>query len=246
MNKMDLRVHVAPIGFEEDRIVLTAEARRADKVYLMVHENPAEDEAKQFTKRISERLKGMEIEVEIREHNRLDLFNIIRTVKGIIREERGNRIYVNLASGSKIQAIGGMMACMMFNEENNVIPLYVEAKEYIGEHGRAISRGIKEIRNIPSYEIQKPADRLVRALGILKGRNGRVSKKEMAEMCINDGLIRLDKDTKNVSQATFASLDKNIIQPLREDWGFIEVEKIGRTRWITITEDGQNAAQFLI
>ena len=246
MNKMDLRVHVAPIGFEEDRIVLTAEERRADKVYLMVHEDPAEDKAEQFTRRAKERLEKMEIEVEIKEHNRLDLFNIIRTIKGIIREESGNRIYVNLASGSKIQAIGGMMACMMFNEENNVIPLYVEAKEYTEKQDRAISRGIREIRNIPSYEIQKPADRLVRALGILKEKKGRISKKEMAEMCRDRELIMLDKGTKNASQATFASLDKNIIQPLKEHWGFIEVEKIGRTRWITITEDGQNAASFLL
>jgi hypothetical protein len=48
------------------------------------------------------------------------------------------------------------------------------------------------------------------------------------------------------SQARFASLDKNIIQPLEEQWKFIEVEKIGRNRWIKLTQDGINAAEFLI
>ena len=44
----------------------------------------------------------------------------------------------------------------------------------------------------------------------------------------------------------FTSLDKNIIQPLAEEWNFVEVEKVGRNRWIKITEEGQNAAEFLI
>ncbi|MFM9875966.1 MAG: DUF6293 family protein [Nitrosarchaeum sp.] len=45
---------------------------------------------------------------------------------------------------------------------------------------------------------------------------------------------------------TSASLDKNIIAPLENDWKFIKVEKIGRNRWIKITEEGKNAAEFLI
>jgi hypothetical protein len=51
---------------------------------------------------------------------------------------------------------------------------------------------------------------------------------------------------KNHSMARFASLDKNIIQPLEEKWKFIQVEKIGRNRWIKLTQDGANAAEFLI
>ena len=43
----------------------------------------------------------------------------------------------------------------------------------------------------------------------------------------------------------FASLDKNIIQPLENEWGFIEVEKIGRNRWIKLTKEGEHASEFL-
>jgi len=53
-------------------------------------------------------------------------------------------------------------------------------------------------------------------------------------------------NAENESQATFASLDQNIISPLEKKWGFIEVEKIGRTRWIKITDEGINASEFLI
>ena len=46
--------------------------------------------------------------------------------------------------------------------------------------------------------------------------------------------------------ARFASLDKNIIQPLEEQWKFIHIEKIGRNRWITLTQEGKNAIEFLL
>ena len=53
-------------------------------------------------------------------------------------------------------------------------------------------------------------------------------------------------NAENQSQATFASLDKNIISVLKDQWGFIRVEQLGRTRWIEITEEGKNAAEFLV
>ncbi len=59
-------------------------------------------------------------------------------------------------------------------------------------------------------------------------------------------IITIGARDENQSQARFASLDKNIIEPLEKEWGFIEIEKIGRNRWIKITEEGQNAAEFLI
>jgi hypothetical protein len=50
---------------------------------------------------------------------------------------------------------------------------------------------------------------------------------------------------ENYEQARFASLDKNIIQPLENEWGFIQVEKIGRNRWIKLTKEGEHASEFL-
>lgn len=68
----------------------------------------------------------------------------------------------------------------------------------------------------------------------------------MVEFADANGLITVNAEKDNYSQARFASLDKNIIQPLLSHWKFIEEEKIGRTRWIRMTPEGQNAAKFLI
>jgi len=48
-----------------------------------------------------------------------------------------------------------------------------------------------------------------------------------------------------IDQARFASLDQNIIQPLKEKWNFVDVEKIGRTRWVKLNQNGENVTKFL-
>ena len=240
----NLRVHIVPVGYEIDRVVLPAQQLRADKVILLIHNNPGQDKAVNFYDKIKTMLKKSNIQVTLADHNRLDLFEIIKTVKTLIHQEEGNIISVNLASGSKIQAIGCMMACMMFNDNKNVDSFYVEAKEYLGFSGKPISTGIKEIDQIPIYEIQKPEQRHITALKIIVDNNGKISKKEMAKMAVDQQLIVVNAE--NQSQATYASLDKNIISPLENQWRFITVEKIGRTRWIKITKEGENASKFLI
>ncbi len=240
----NLRVHIAPVGYEIDRIVLPAKNLRADRVILLVHENPSEDKATKFYQEISERLKKLNIEVTIEHHNRTALFQIIKTVKKLIAQESGNIISVNLASGSKIQAIGCMMASMMFNDNKNVNPFYAEAKEYLGFSGKPISKGIKDIKSIPAYEIQRPDDKHVQALKIIADSGGRISKKDMAKKALEQKLIIVNAENK--SQATFASLEKGIISALEKQWRFIKVNKIGRTRWIEITEEGRHASEFLI
>jgi len=67
----------------------------------------------------------------------------------------------------------------------------------------------------------------------------------MAELADQQDLIQINAEKENYTQARFTSLDQNIIQPLLERWHFIEIEKIGRTRWIKITKEGNNATEFL-
>lgn len=239
-----LRVHIAPVGYEVDRIVMPARRMRADRVILLVHENPSQDKAVGFYEQITKQLRRHKIEVRTEHHDRRDLFRIIRAVRDLIGKEEGNFVSVNLASGSKIQAIGCMMACMMFNDGHNVSPFYVEAGRYLGFSGKPISEGIGSIDAIPTYEIRRPGDRLVSALRIIRENGDRISKKDMARAALDEKLITVNAE--NQSQATFSSLDKNIISPLENHWKFIRVEKVGRTRWIQATDEGKNASEFLI
>ena len=241
-----LRVNIAPVGFEIDRVVLSAKMTKADKVWLVVHDNPATDKAKSFVDTIKTELKKAKIRVEIAYANRLDLFQIIKAVKEIVNKEIENDIYVNVASGSKIQAIACMMACMIFNDRKNIQPFYAEAQEYTGFHGKQQSLGVKELLPLPTYEIQIPEPELIAALKIIKGNGGKITKKQLAELAEKDKLITVNARKENQSQARLTSLAANIIEPLEEEWKFIEDEKIGRNHWVKITQEGINATEFLI
>ena len=244
---VNLRVHIAPVGFEIDRIVIPAVDMKADKVWLVVHDNVAEDKATKYRDKIEKLLGKKGIKTEVAYANRLRLFPIIKAVTEIILKERKNDIYVNVATGSKIHAIGCMMACMMFDDRSKIHPFYAQAEKYPEYEGNTQQTyGIADIHPLPAYRIGTPKRELIDAMKIIKDAGGRIQKKKMAEEAEKRKIITINAKKQNFTQARFASLDKNIVQPLVDIWGFVEVKKIGRNRWIKMTEDGDYAAEFLL
>jgi len=244
---MTLRVHIAPVGFEIDRIVIPAVEMKADKVWLVAHDNVSEDKASKYRDKIEKLLEKKGIKTEIAHANRLRLFPIIKAVTEIIFKERKNEIYVNVATGSKIHAIGCMMACMLFDDREKIHPFYAQAEKYPEYEGSLQQTyGVAEIHSLPTYRIGTPKQELLEAMKIIKDAGGRIQKKKMAEEAEHRKIITVNAKKQNFTQARFASLDKNIVQPLVDTWGFVEVEKIGRNRWLKMTEDGDHAAEFLI
>ena len=246
-NLATFRVHIAPLGFEIDRIILPLKQTKADKLCLIVHEKTAEDKSRPYLEKIKKECKKLDVKLELSYANRLGIFNMIKLVKDVIIAEENNYIYVNVASGSKIQAIACMMACMILKECTNIQPFYAEPESYAAFEGKQQSFGLKDTIPLPTYEIQTPKQKLLDALNIVyTHEKQKLTKKEMAEIAEQKEIITVNAENENHSQARFASLDKNIIEPLEKQWGFIKVEKIGRNRWISITEEGKNAAEFLI
>ena len=242
---MKLRVHIAPVGFEIDRVVIPAIKMKADKVYLLRHNDYSEDKSGPYLDKIVKKLEKVNIKTKTIGVNRYRLFGIIKVVKEIIQNEHDNDIYLNVASGSKIHAVGCMMACMIFDDRSNIHPYYAQAKEYPQYKGNEQQTfGVEEIHKLPTYQIRTPSPKLLSALALVKAK-GRVTKKEFAKEATDLNLISVGAKDENYEQARFASLDKNIIQPLENEWGFIEVEKIGRNRWIKLTKEGEHASEFL-
>ena len=244
---VNLRIHIAPVAFEVDRVVIPAVRMKADKVYLVAHDDVANDKAIKYRQKIVKQLEKKGIKTEVTHANRLRLFPIIKTVTEIIFKERKNDIYVNVATGSKIHAIGCMMACMLFDDREKIHPFYAQAEKYPEYEGTGQETyGVSEIHSLPTYRIGTPKRELLEAMRIIKDAGGRIQKKKMAEEAEKSKIITVNAREQNFTQARFASLDKNIVQPLVDTWGFVEVEKIGRNRWLKMTEDGDHAAEFLI
>ncbi len=253
-----MRVHVAPVGFEIDRIVLPAIKMKADRIWLIAHNEPHTDKGDKFVKSIQSKLKDAGIECLQAHANRIDLFDILRALRTIVLQEKSNSILVNVSVGSKIQAIASMMACMMFKDIAMIKPYYVVPERYNSlytKEERQETEGIKDIIGLPEYKIEIPNDKLIRCLDIINKKvDGKITKRELKDLAREHNLIRVyfDDNKKKGSkrareysdQAAYMALNKNLIEPLL-DWRFITESKIGSHHIVSLTDDGKHALTFL-
>ena len=93
-SNLKLRVHIAPVGFEIDRIVIPAKTMRADKVCLIADSNRSADKARPFLEKIRKTLEKRNIEVVEESADRYKLFDIVRVVKEIIIKNKQHDIYI--------------------------------------------------------------------------------------------------------------------------------------------------------
>jgi Family of unknown function (DUF6293) len=59
-----LRIHIAPVGFEVDRIVMPAIKKKADRVWLITHNSQHEDKGNPFVESIEKKLKAEKYNVD--------------------------------------------------------------------------------------------------------------------------------------------------------------------------------------
>ena len=135
-----------------------------------------------------------------------------------------------------------MMACMIF-KSYNPIPYYVEPKKYGEAPDEPQSFGVKTIIPLPNYTIQQPNQNQIKALNIIK-KSKKLNKKRFAELCINNKLFSTNND--KIGQNDYGKLNNQIITPLKNNWEYIKVEKIGHNDWITLTNSGNDVCKFLI
>ena len=246
-----LRVHIAAVGFEVDRIVLPAIKNKADRVWLLTHSGLDKDKGDVFVSLIRERFRNAGIDCQQSTADRTDLFDILRALRSIIIKENGNSILVNVSVGSKIQAIASMMACMMFKDQIMIKPYYVIPEKYntsSTEEMREETEGMKDTILLPEYKIEIPNERLIRCLNVInQQKDNKISKRELKDLALNNSLIRISnrQDSDDYTeQAAYMALNKNLIDPLLE-WKFITVSKQGAHHIITLTDEGRNALKFL-
>lgn len=252
---LSTRVHVAPVGFEVDRVIIPAKNWDADRVWLLVQ--PDDDKADRYLSTLRKKLEEDGIDVQEAVHDRKDIFDIVRVTKEIISQEQHNAVFVNLSSGSKIQAIGCMMACMMSNGKGDVRPYHAEPETYT-EQDEPPSAGVKRVIEVPRYNLQIPSNMLVSALRVVQ-QHQRIRKRDLLDRLVDAGVMTIVSDLEkspppagmltvnaleeNRLAAGLARMEKNIIHPLAE-WGFIETYKVGRHRLVSLTENGKSAAKF--
>ena len=233
------RIHIAPVGFEIDRVVLPAKMDKADKVFLMVHSNRSEDEAKEYVAEIEKRLKRAKIETERVTADLWNIEEITRVTRDLILANSDCEIAINLASGSTNHSIGMDRACMTLRNRWNLRPFYPFAKTYNGfVYPHQQTEGVKKLKTIVAHRIQIPEDDLIQALKIIKQNQGKkgMKKKDLAKACEKEHLISY---TGKAANSILVALDRQILQKLKDRWKAVHIEKVGQNHYVTLTEEGK-------
>jgi len=229
------RVHIAPLGFERDRVVQPAVDLKADTVFLLEHDEPKSAKPN-YHDDVKEDLRDAGIEVRPRTCDIFDLYSTLGTVATITAENQGDDVYVNVSSGSKISAIGAMIACMA----TDASPYYVHPEDYASDDlHEPVSYGVEAVSELPTYPIEPPRSEQVAVLAYLD-EQGEATKKQLIEFGDEQKLPFLTDRSTSGPQAKYRLLETHIIDPLEED-GYIQVRQVGRQKRVSLTAAGENA-----
>lgn len=252
------RVHIAPVGYDIDRVVLPLVKMAADRVWLVKERNEKEDNGLEYfqgiTKDLQDRLPSCEMKIKTCDLINRDLFDILRAYREIIEEESGNHIFINVSTGTKIHSIAGMLVSMIFkDEQKDISPYYAIPENYKGqtESGLTVVTGCRDIYRIPSYKIERPREDLIDVLKIIQdltGNDARLTKNVLIERLDESHYLdlqaRRDRSNRDEKSAKYRALDRKYILPL-EDWNFIEIVGNGKRKEIRLTDEGRNILKFL-
>lgn len=238
----NLRVHISPVGFEFRRVTEPLTRMQADKVYLVTyHQN---DDAVKFFGQIKKEIAQNYKHIRVQEVF-IDIWNLyecIEKFREIILKEKGNHIYINVSTGTKITAIAGMLAAMLWK----AIPYYApvsypspkEIKTPSTEH-------VEDPDLLPVYDMIKPDKETMLILSLLELSGGKMKKSKLIEKLEEVGEIKIrDENVTKLTAAAKHSQLRAILDPMEKEWHFVNIEASGRRSEVTISEQGKTALKI--
>ncbi|MCI4340317.1 MAG: DUF6293 family protein [Thermoplasmata archaeon] len=243
------RIHIAAVGFEVERVVDPVLRERADRVYLLTRDS--EDAARPFVDEVVRRLRASDRppQVHVEATEIWDVFGALGALRQIFeREHRSDRrapevvpIRVNVSTGTKITAIAGTLACMLWRGE----PYYVQlSKAWYSDRTpkvRAVNDVVRRIDPVGVYELRAPSKELVEVLEALDRRGGSLRKRDLIREL---GLDRLPPGESGghapSPQAQHSRLRTRLL-PLETRWGFVASDPGGARGRVRLTDQGRLA-----
>jgi hypothetical protein len=238
-----LRVEVAPIGYYLDRIIEPIQEHHADRVYIIRAKDGSEDRAREFRRRVVRALLKWKPTLDIRvvSTELWSLEDSVEVFSAILRSEidAGNSVAVNLSTGSKIEAIGGAIACMA----HGGTPYYVRMRSYDQPDVTSpLATGVKAIDAVQLYGFTPPTAPGIAVLESLEENQKGLAKKSLISLLTEKGLIPKDIPGKSI-QAKYARL-QSILDKLEEEPAMISVEGSRRAARVRLTPRGRLALRI--
>lgn len=224
----DLRVHIAGLGYEVQRIVRPALDMRADKVHLLTDRPDAA--LKPYHDAVLKHLKAAKVEAHVRLCEVWDPNAVVGEMGRIAEAERGNHVYVNLGTGPKTCAIGGSLAAMLWG-----LDAYYPRVDYAADDVELPQdKPVKATTFVPAFRLDPPGGDVLAVLELLSEKRGRPArKKEVVERLRDRGFLRAGASAQ--SEQNFAD---RVLKAAME-WGFLDSEGEGRRRRIKLNERGE-------
>ena len=173
-----------------------------------------------------------------------DLYECIKKYREIIQKENKekNHVYVNISTGSKITSIAGMLSCMSWG----AIPYYVHVAYPSPKESKKIPlMKIKNIYDLPVYEINKPPSTNLKILKILNENKKKMRKSSLIAALENEGIIEQKESpgSKFTIHAKHSQL-RAILATMENVWKFVEIFAHGKQSDVILTEQGEKALKI--
>lgn len=249
------RIHIAPQGYEDERIYLSALDLEADRVILITHEKENERGARCRENTI-DALEEEGVDTKIHTCDIFDINSSLETMFEVIRSRPADDdIKVNVSAGSKITAIAGMMACMFTGAD----PIYVVPEGY-GENEEeeedeenkedTVSYGMEKTIGLPAYPIAEPDHELVEVLSFIheeqpeNGPEG-VLLKEIGEYLLENDLPAVEGSDKEPgeAEAIYHIVRQKVITPLSRR-GLIDETRYDGGNHIRTSQQGEEMLEI--
>jgi CRISPR locus-related DNA-binding protein len=238
----NLRVHIAPVGYQFLRVTEPLVKMQADKVYLVSFgkDDSASKFFAQVKKELSQKYKHIKVEEVF-----LDIWNLYECIgkfREIILKEKGNHVYVNVSTGTKITAIAGMLACMLWN----ATPYYASVSYPKTKESEVLqTEHVQDPDVLPVYGINKPKREYMLILNLLKENGGQMRKARLISGLEDAGIIRIRDESKSeLTHAAKHSQLRAILHPMESEWKYVRVEASGRRSEVFITPQGEAALRI--
>lgn len=237
----NLRIHIAPVGFEFKRVTEPLVRMHADKVYLVTRS--PDDSAKKFFSQIKKELGQNYRTIQVVDvfADLWDLYVCLDKFRAIVLFEKkaGNHVYINVSTGTKITSIAGMLSCMLWGAHPYYVPVSYLCFE---ENDNPPTELVQEPDLLPVYDVKRPKPEILLTLSFVKANGGKIRKALLIKRLESKGLIRVKDEKKRfLTEAAKHSQLRAILDPLEKEWKYVTIEASGRRSEVTITEQGETA-----
>jgi hypothetical protein len=233
LGRVQLRVHIAPVGFEVRRVVEPLIQLRADRAHLIT--GRPDDHAADYWRKIHRSLQEDYKTLDVKDwfENPWDFHALLRLYGRICQEERaaGNMMFVNVSTGTKISAMVGLLAAMFWE----ATPYYANTS-YISK-----SEVVQDISYPPILRFEVLPEDLRSVLLLLNGSERALSKEDLIELLRARDVIPAKGEISDAS--AYRRIDGLLAPLIRQN--FVRIRGNRKAGRIELTDPGRAAVLLL-